>query len=37
MATVGKRLSGRIFNSRIRSRNVEGKEKWISRPINLQK
>lgn len=22
-------LSGRIFNSRIRSRNVEGKEKWI--------
>ena len=29
MATVGKMLSGRIFNSRIRSRNVEGKEKWI--------
>ena len=29
MATAGKMLSGRIFNSRIRSRNVEGKEKWI--------
>lgn len=29
MAAVGKMLSGRIFNSRIRSRNVEGKEKWI--------
>lgn len=28
MATAGKMLSGRIFNSRIRSRNVEGKEKW---------
>ena len=22
-------MTGRIFNSRIRSRNVEGKEKWI--------
>ncbi len=29
MATAGKMLSARIFNSRIRSRNVEGKEKWI--------
>ena len=25
----GKMLSGRIFNSRVRSKNVEGKEKWL--------
>ena len=29
MATAGKMLSGRIFNSKIRSQNVSGKEKWI--------
>ena len=25
----GKMLSGRIFNSRVHSKNVEGKEKWL--------
>lgn len=29
MAAVGKMLDGRIFNSRIRSRNVTRKEKWL--------
>ena len=28
MAT-GKMLNGRIFDSRIRSRNITGKEKWL--------
>ena len=29
MATAGKMLSGRIFNSRIHSQNVTAKEKWL--------
>ena len=29
MATVGKMLSGRIFNSKVKSQNVTGKEKWL--------
>lgn len=29
MATTGKMLSGRVFNSRVKSQNVTGKEKWI--------
>lgn len=29
MSTAGKMLSGKIFDSRIRSRNVEGKGKWL--------
>ncbi len=26
---IGKMLNGRIFNSRVRSQNVEGREKWL--------
>lgn len=29
MATAGKMLSGRIFNSKVKSQNVTGKEKWL--------
>lgn len=29
MATAGKMLSGRIFNSKIHSQNVTGKERWL--------
>ena len=29
MATAGKMLSGRIFNSKVKSQNVKGKEKWL--------
>ena len=29
MATAGKMLSARIFNSKIKSKNVTGKEKWL--------
>lgn len=29
MSTVGKMLSGRIFNSKVKSQNVTGKEKWL--------
>ena len=29
MATAGKMLSGRIFNSKVKSQNVMGKEKWL--------
>lgn len=29
MATAGKMLSGRFFNSKIKSQNVTGKEKWL--------
>ena len=29
MATTGKMLSGRIFNSKVKSQNVTGKEKWL--------
>ena len=29
MAAAGKMLSGRIFNSKVKSQNVTGKEKWL--------
>lgn len=29
MATAGKMLSGRFFNSKVKSQNVTGKEKWL--------